>query len=61
VLGAYVAQALLTKRKGNKKFGVFDLKLQIAWEGLWNIEDAGNPTKVRRYKTATSCPSMQMS
>ena len=39
-------QALLTKRKGNKKFAVFDLKLTLAWEGKWSMEDAENPTAV---------------
>lgn len=38
------AQALLTTRKQNKKFAVFDLKLTMAWEGTLVGEDA----KVRR-------------
>ena len=32
-------QALLTTRKGNKRFAVYDLNVTLTWEGLWVQEE----------------------
>lgn len=31
-------QAFLTKRKGGKKFAVFDLTISLKWEGKWGLQ-----------------------
>ena len=31
-------QALLTTRKGKKRFAMYDLTITLTWEGLW-VED----------------------
>ncbi|KAK9860407.1 hypothetical protein WJX84_005391, partial [Apatococcus fuscideae] len=30
--------AFLTKRKGGKKFAVFDLTISLKWEGKWGLQ-----------------------
>lgn len=32
-------QALLTTRKGKKRFAMYDLSVTLSWEGLW-VEDS---------------------
>ncbi|GAB4814722.1 hypothetical protein N2152v2_001768 [Parachlorella kessleri] len=57
-LKSLTGEALLTKRKGNKKFAVFDLKLTLAWEGKWSMEDAENPTVVSGEVSISEFASM---
>ena len=34
-----VVQALLTTRKGKKRFAMYDLTITQSWEGLWDEDD----------------------
>ena len=35
-----VVQALLTTRKGKKRFAMYDLTITLTWEGLWVEDDS---------------------
>lgn len=51
-----VAQALLTTRKGKKRFAMYDLTITLTWEGLW-VEDDNKQVIFVYVFPVCMCPS----
>ena len=51
-----VAQALLTTRKGKKRFAMYDLTITLTWEGLW-VEDDNKQVIFVYVFPVCICPS----
>ena len=50
-----VVQALLTIRKGKKRFAMYDLTITLTWEGLW-VEDDNKQVTFVHASHVCLCP-----
>ena len=49
-------QAVLTTRKAGKKLGVFDLVVELAWEGTWALDNTASSPPPAAGCTLCSVP-----